>query len=160
MANWCFNTVRFRGEPEQLKKVTFLFLNLQVRQIIEEKGQLPDFVKGDSGHLFDLQMENGELEFCTQWTPNPEVMAQVADYFQLDFTQDYSETANGIYGQFVYEKGVLRDICLEIEDFARYSYDEDKERYLFEGDYYEDDNEILQILLERRRLQNLGNGNQ
>ena len=160
MANWCFNTVRFTGEPEQLKKVTLLFLNLQVTQIIDEKGQLPDFVKGNTGHLFDLKMENGELDFCTKWTPNPEVMAQVADYFQLDFTQDYSETANGIYGQFVYKKGVLRDICLEIEDFARYSYDEDKESYLFEGDYYEDDSEILQILLERRRLQNLGNGNQ
>jgi hypothetical protein len=64
--------------------------------------------------------------------------------------QDYEEMGNLIYGQARYYKGILQDIYLEDEDFEQYEYDEETDNYLFEGETYNNDTEILEMLLERK----------
>ena len=154
MANWCFNTVSFKGEEGQIDQLQELFLGLQALAILYDMGQLPDFVSPEGGgYLFDIEMNYEHLSYCTKWSPNFKVMCQIADRYGVGFVYRYEETGNGIYGEAVYEQGNFTDICLDIYDFAKYTYDEGK-GYLFEGKSYENDGEILEILLERKKLNN------
>jgi hypothetical protein len=57
---------------------------------------------------------------------------------------------NLIYGQTIYRNGILQDIYLKDEDFEQYEYDEDTDNYHFEGEIYNNDIKILEILLERK----------
>jgi hypothetical protein len=152
MANWCFNTVTFNGEADEIEKLKDLFYNMQAQFILHDKGQLPSFIHQNSDHFFDMNIAGNVLTYNTKWTPNLETMVQIADYFGVGFVFHYEETANGVFGEAVYQDCILRDVFLEIADFARYTYDEEKEVYWFEGKSYEDNTEILEILLERRKL--------
>jgi hypothetical protein len=151
MANWCFNTVTFKAEADQIEKLRAFFLNMQAESILKEAGQLPGFIQSDAGHMFEIDFTGDTVNFVTKWIPNLEIMCQIANHFGAEFTYHYGESGNGIYGEATYEKGILRDIYLEITDFARYTYNEEKDVYLFEGNSYKDSNEILEILLERRK---------
>jgi len=59
----------------------------------------------------------------------------------------------GIYGISIFRKDILLDIHLEPEDFGLYEYDQQSESYVFEGENYRDDWEILEILLQRKVTQ-------
>lgn len=151
MANWCFNTVTFQGEGDQIGKLQDLFYQLQEQFILNDKGQLPAFIEKETEYFFDMTMTDKVLTYVTKWTPNLETMVQIAHHFGVGFVFQYEETANGIYGEAVYEDGILKDVFLEIADFARYTYDEEQEVYWFEGQSYGDSTDILEILLERRK---------
>lgn len=151
MANWCFNTVNFQGEADQTEKIQGLFYDMQAQFIMHDKGQLPAFIQKETDYFFDMTITDNVLTYVTKWTPNLETMVQIADHFGVGFVFHYEETANGIYGEAVYKDGILQDVFLEIADFAKYTYDEEQERYWFEGESYADNIEILEILLERRK---------
>jgi len=155
MANWCLNTVTFQAESAEIDKLQELFLNMQAQFMLKVAGQLPPFLKADTGYLFDIDMADNVLTYMTKWVPNADVICQIADHYDADFVMRYEECAMGIYGETAYTNGELTDICLEMEDFDQYSYDEGREVYLFEGDTFEDSDEILEILLTRRKLANL-----
>lgn len=54
--------------------------------------------------------------------------------------------------QNIYENGILADICLDDDaDFDKYHFMKDKNLWEFEGDIYESDYEIMEILLERKK---------
>jgi len=116
----------------------------------QQRGQLPPFIKIDKDWCFNIRWEDDILYYETRWTPNTNVMVQVADRYGAGFTLEYDEIANGLYGKSEYINGVLTDISLEWGDFACYSFDDKKDQYLFEGKYYDSDFEILEILLERK----------
>jgi len=56
----------------------------------------------------------------------------------------------GVFGEATYENGTLIDHCLDYEDFARFDYGDDG-LYTFEGESYESDMEILELLLDRKK---------
>ena len=123
------------------------------KQQSENKGQLPDFVTAEGGYFLDLYWNDGDdgiFQYETRWAPNTEIVEQIAKYYKVDFTLDYEEMGNGIYGKITYKDGVLTDIYLEEEDFETYEYDEYEDAYHFEGETYEGDWEILETLLERK----------
>jgi hypothetical protein len=64
--------------------------------------------------------------------------------------QDYEELGCCIFGKAIFENSELTDIYLEDEDFDQYQYDEEKDQWIFEGNIYGSDYEILEILLERK----------
>ena len=68
----------------------------------------------------------------------------------MNFTQDYEEMGNLIYGRATFYDKLLTDIYLEDEDFEQYGFDEETDTYHFEGEIYESDYEILETLLERK----------
>lgn len=68
----------------------------------------------------------------------------------VDFIYDYEESGNLIYGRATFSNNLLTDIYLEGEDFEKYQYYEESGSYHFEGDKYDTDMEILEILLERK----------
>ncbi len=156
MANWCFNTVTFQGNDVQIDSIQNLISNMRKQYMTTNQGQLPSFIDKQTEFFFDMEMTDNVLYYVTKWSPNLETMKDVADHFEVGFTFRYEETANGIYGEAVYKDGQLRYIALEIDDFAKYSFDEANECYLFEGDSYENDSDILELLLDRRKGRTAG----
>ena len=154
MANWCSNTVVFEGTPETIEQIKWLFQAMANKEQQEQKGQLPNFVnQHNGGYFFDLYLDNDNAEvfqYQTKWSPNIEIVQEIAEHYKVDFVQDYEEMGNLIYGQAKYYNGIFQDIYLEDEDFEQYEYDEETDNYLFEGETYNNDTEILEMLLERK----------
>ncbi|MGJ1413102.1 hypothetical protein ACS126_06475 [Sphingobacterium lactis] len=150
MANWCNNIVMFTGEPRKLEEMEQLFQAMASREKETGRGQLPPFIQSDDGYLFDIYLEEGTLYYDTRWVPNTNILVQTADHFKAGFVHMYSEFAMGIFGEANYGQGILTDSRLDYEDFSRFEYDESGV-YLFEGQTYETDMEILELLLERKK---------
>ena len=154
MANWCSNTVVFEGKPEAIEQIQQLFKSMAEKQQEENCGQLPDFVEdSNGGYFFEIYQDDdvtGVFQYETKWSPNIEVVQAIAEHYGVDFTQEYEEMGNGIYGKATYSEGILDDTALTDEDLEQYQYDEETDRYHFEDEEYESDSEILETLLSRK----------
>ena len=154
MANWCSNTVVFEGKPEAIEQIQQLFKSMAEKQQEENCGQLPDFVSdSNGGWFFDIYQDDdvsGIFQYETKWSPNIEIVQKIAEYYQVDFVQDYEEISNLVSGRATFSDKLLRDAYLEDEDFGQYEFDEETDTYSFEGESYESDWEILETLLERK----------
>ena len=154
MANWCSNTVVFEGEPEAIEQIQQLFKSMAEKQQEENCGQLPDFVEdSNGGYFFEIYQDDdvtGVFQYETKWSPNIEVVQAIAEHYGVDFTQEYEEMGNGIYGKATYSEGILDDTALTDEDLEQYQYDEETDRYHFEDEEYESDSEKLETLLSRK----------
>ncbi len=155
MANWCSNTVAFTGKQSQLKKLKTLFTQMAEKEKAERKGQIPHFIKEDKDWLFEISWDFDTLYYETKWSPNIELIQEVATHYGVGFVYGYSETANGIFGEAIFENGVLQDTYLENSDFDQYEYVEETNAYTFENEVYESDLDILEILLERKKGERL-----
>ena len=158
MANWCSNTVVFEGKPETITAIQELFQSMKEKEEKTEEGQLPEFIsKNNGGYFFNIywnEGDEGQFQYETKWSPNIEVIQKIAEHYEVNFTQDYEEMGNLIYGKATYKNRKLTDIYLEDEDFEQYEYDEETDYYHFEGEAYESDCEILETLLERKITKN------
>ncbi len=154
MANWCSNTVVFEGKPEAIEQIQQLFQTMKAKEEKEEQGQLPDFVPDtNGGYFFNIYWNDGDegiYQYETKWSPNSEVLKMIAEYYQVDFEQDYEEMSNCVYGRTTFADKVLTDIYLDDEEFEQYEFDEETDTYHFEGEAYDSDCEILETLLERK----------
>jgi hypothetical protein len=108
MPNWCSNIVVFKGAPEKLREVKKLFANLILLEKAENSGQLPEFIKEEEGYFFELWMIANVINYETRWSPNTDIIKQVADHFEVDFIHQYAEPMNGIHGKVYYTDGVLQ----------------------------------------------------
>jgi len=152
MANWCFNIVRFEGDEQALKDVEAFFISMAAKEKMENRGQLPAFSNNVSGgYFFYTDYKDGVLYYETKYCPNIEVLREVADHFKVGFTSDYSEIDLQVFGQATYKHGLLKDISLDPEDFNLFEYDQMENTWLFEGNSYVYDEEILEILLDRKK---------
>ena len=153
MANWCSNSVAFEGNETALEQVKLEFIKMKRLGDKENCGQLPEFVSDKKrGYFFDILLEDGDyiFNYQTRWSPNTEILLQIAEHFKVDFIYNYEEIGNQIYGVTVYSNNELSEIYLEEEDFEQYDYHEETGTYSFEAENYESDYEILEILLKRK----------
>ena len=154
MANWCSNTVVCEGKPETITAIQELFQSMKEKEEKTEEGQLPEFISKDNGgYFFNIywnEGDEGQFQYETKWSPNIEVIQKIAEHYEVNFTQDYEEMGNLIYGRATFYDKLLTDIYLEDEDFEQYGFDEETDTYHFEGETYESDYEILETLLERK----------
>jgi hypothetical protein len=154
MANWCYNRVVFTGNKKAIRQIQKLFKAMAAKENEENCGQLPGFVKHlQQGYFFEIccyEEDNAAFSYQTKWSPNIEVLEWIAKRFQVDFTLDYEEPGCLIYGRATCTNGVITDTYLEDMEFDTYDYDEENSTWLFEGEHYESDHEILQTLLERK----------
>ena len=153
MANWCSNSVAFEGNETALEQVKLEFIKMQLRENEENCGQLPEFISDKKrGYFFDILLEDGDyiFNYQTRWSPNTEILLQIAEHYKVDFIYNYEEIGNQIYGVTVYSNNELSEIYLEEEDFEQYDYHEETDTYFFEAENYESDYEILEILLKRK----------
>ncbi|OPC21934.1 DUF1281 family ferredoxin-like fold protein [Elizabethkingia bruuniana] len=154
MANWCSNTVVFEGKPETITAIQELFQSMKGKEEKTEQGQLPDFIPDNNGgYFFNIywnEGDEGQFQYETKWSPNIEIIQKIAEYYQVDFVQDYEEMGNLVYGRATFSDKLLTDIYLEDKDFNNYQFYEETDSYHFEGESYESDCEILETLLERK----------
>ncbi len=152
MPNWCSNSVEFTGDTTLHKKLKTLFEKLRKQEIKTQQGQFPDFVKAQSGWMHEIRYEDKVLYYETKWSPNTEIVLAIARHFNCGFKYSFEETGCLIYGEMVYEDGLLTERWLTPADFDAYEFREDNDTYLFEEKVYESDWLILEILLERKEF--------
>lgn len=68
----------------------------------------------------------------------------------MEFIHDYEELGCLIYGRATYTNGILDETWLDGHDFDAFKADEEIEGYHFEGNRYDYEYEVLEILLERK----------
>lgn len=151
MANWCSNVVWFEADETTMQKIKEMFLQMAKKEKETNCGQLPSFIADDGDWFFNIRWEAEDvLYYDTKWSPNTEIVREIADYYKVRFTQDYEELGCLVFGRAIYANGVLTDTCLDSEDFEAYETDNETGYYLFEGETYESDYEIHETLLERK----------
>ncbi len=154
MANWCSNTVVFEGNEKAINQIQQLFQTMKQKEEKTEEGQLPNFITDkNGGYFFNSYWNEGDIgifQYETKWSPNIEIVQKIAEYYQVNFVQDYEEIGNLVYGRATFSDKLLTDIYLEDKDFDNYQFDEKTDTYHFEGESYESDCEILETLLERK----------
>ncbi|MFL9836768.1 hypothetical protein ABS768_04610 [Flavobacterium sp. ST-75] len=156
MANLCSNYLVFEGNQKTIKTIHELFQHMKEREEKTGHGQLPEFLSDQCDYFFDLYWDDGEVgtyQYTTRWAPNTEVVKLIAMRCGADFTLEYEEMGCLVYGRTTFINGIMRDICLENEDFDAYLWDEEEDTYRFEGKTYYSQWEILDTLLERRWAQ-------
>ena len=153
MANWCYNIVTFEGETTTIKELQMLFEKMARQGEKQHCGQLPKFIRAEDGFLFSIRWEEDTLYYETRWSPNTDIIKQVADKFSVDFTHFYEELGCLIYGEAEYKNKILNDVFLDAADFDSFQEIEETGEWIFEGKNYESDLEILEILLERKQQQ-------
>ena len=154
MANCCNNTVVFEGSEEAIKQIQQLFRVMKEKEEKTEEGQLPDFSNDiNGGYFFNIYWSEGDegvFQYETKWSPNTEVLRNIAEQYKVNFIQDYEEMGNLVYGRASYQNGILDDVCLSDEELETYLFDEETDTYHFEGETYDSEYEILETLLERK----------
>lgn len=151
MANWCNNVVWFEADKTTMQKIKEMFLQMAQKENETNCGQLPPFIKDDNNWFFAIRWEAEDvLYYDTRWSPNTEVVRQIADHYNVGFTLDYEELGCLVYGKATYTDGVLTDTYLEQTDFDTYQLDEETDSYHFEGETYNSEWEILETLLDRK----------
>lgn len=154
MANWCSNTVVFEGKPETITAIQKLFQLMKKEEEETEEGQLPEFISKDNGgYFFNIywnEGDEGQFQYKTKWSPNIEIIQKIAEHYDVNFTHDYEEIGNLVYGRATFFDKVLTDIYLEDEDFDQYNFNEETDTYHFEEKTFDSDCGILETLLERK----------
>lgn len=151
MANWCNNVVWFEANETTMQKIKEMFLLMAQKEKETDCGQLPPFITNDGDWFFAIRWEAEDvLYYDTKWSPNIEIVQQIADHYNVDFTLDYEELGCLVYGKATYADGILTDTYLKQADFDTYQSDEETDTYHFEGETYDSEWEILETLLERK----------
>lgn len=151
MANWCNNVVWFEADPTTLQSIKKMFLQMAKKEKKTNCGQLPPFIAEERDWFFAIRWEAEDaLYYDTKWSPNTEIVRHIADHYKVGFTYDYEELGCLVYGQAIFEEGILTDTCLDSQDFDSYELDEETDTYHFEGTEYDSEWEILDTLLERK----------
>lgn len=154
MANWCSNTVVFEGNLKILGKLDKLFKAMAKKEAKENCGQLPDFLQEQKdGYFFDIYQNDdatGVIQYETRWSPNIEIVKQIAEKYKVNFVHDYAELGNLVYGRATFSNQQLTNTFLNFEDFGKFDSDEETFTYDFENKIYGSEYDILDILLERK----------
>lgn len=152
MANWCFNSVSFSGNETNVKKVIELFTQLHEQEKKEHCGQKPEFVQGDD-YFFNIVInDETNVQFESKWTPNISELVEIAKEYDLNFECTYEECGNMIFGKAIYTSGNEEAEILDLdnEDFDLFTYDDEEDIYIYNGEKYESDFEILENIWEKK----------
>jgi hypothetical protein len=133
-----------------MKNIQNLFGELAKLETRTMHGQLPEFIKVESGWLHEIDMEGDILYYQTKWAPNLEVMLQVAQHFKCEFKYTYDEPGMLLFGEYEYFKGGLKERSIEEDERNQMELIEENYTYRFEGAIYESEYDIYEILLERK----------
>lgn len=158
MTNWAQNWVTFYGEETQLKQVNDMFKAMENKEKLSEEGQIPPFMeKPEQDYFFEIcSDEIDTISYTTKWSPNVDDLVVIANHFNLNFVSTYEETGSNIFGKAIFTAGnsEAKKYDLKKDDFDLYEFDEKADTYIFEGEKYECESDILQIIFERKFNQN------
>jgi len=116
MANYCSNTVLFLGEPSAVAELRQLFWEIERQQKLTRMYYLPDFVMDGTGYVQDISFNGQWINYESRWTPNLNLLVQLAERYQVEFISGFDEMTNGIYGEALYSNGRLQSVYRDAYD--------------------------------------------
>jgi hypothetical protein len=152
MANYCSNSVLFVGDEQSVAQIKSLFEEIEKKQSKSGQWNMPSFIEGDKGFMLDIVIDKRAINYETRWVPNLEVLAQIADKYNVGFISKFQEMSNGIYGEAAYRDGKLTSVTLSKEELANLHYDKTMNGYLLGDKVYEYEGDLLDVLLEQKKL--------
>ena len=138
MANYCSNSVLFLGDAATVKAIHELFVHIESEQQRTRQYYLPEFVTADRGHMIDISLYQDKLSYETRWSPNLDLLVQIADHYGVDFIASFHEMVNGLYGEALYQGRELKSLYRlawaeeDLSDDAELSAMRDEQRLLIE----------------------------
>lgn len=153
MPNWCYNMVEFIGDTTQLKELGDLFIKLAQKEIETGNAQSPDFIQEPDRCFFDIRWEGEVLYYETKWVPNVSDIKKIAEHYYVDYIYRYDERSMYIYGEARSIRGVFSEVHLDQEDFELIEPNEAWDWYLFEGEKWQSEEEVSELMLERKKAQ-------
>lgn len=170
MPNWCSNYATFQGDEAKVNELISMFRDAEEKQnknIIQ--GYMPEFItEVKDSYFFDIFVQDdGQVSYETKWGSNSQDLLNVVKHLGgISFEVEYSESMAEVYGKDTYNHGTneFKKTYLTHEDYALITeIDEDNihehttehnieliSSYLFENEYYDSKEDILDILLERK----------
>lgn len=143
MPNWCSNWITTDNQD-----VIEVFKKLEKRQKESGFGETLDWF-GDDRYLFEINTYDSLVTFETKWSPALKTAEAIAKVLNTTIELSYDEPGMCIYGKAIFNpKGEIVNYQLQGSDFDRIDWNEDTGLYTFEGEEYESDSEIKEILLE------------
>jgi hypothetical protein len=150
MPNWCNNFLSFSGENAET--AIQLFSELSERCSKTGEGCVPNFISPNEQlrYLFDVSVDEGAINFESKWSPPLQTLERIGKHLEVTWFLEYVEYS-GVYGKATFSplKGLV-DQPLESEDFEQYVYNEEKGNYIYEGQEYECEDAILEILWDKK----------
>lgn len=152
MANWCSNHIEISGGINNVEKVMSLFRDLEIKGQRSNLGQqLPFQSESSDKYFFNTSViDEYRVFYETKWIPIVEELEELSLKYKVKVILEYCELGSFEYGRIVFDKGGILHHYLLQSDFQKYKFLEDKEGYEFEGSIFESEEEILEILLDRR----------
>jgi len=154
MANWAQNWVNFSGEETQIKKVNAMFKAMHEKEIETNEGQLPPFMtEPKEDYFFEIYEDDSEtISYATKYTPNILDLVEIANHFDLNFKVSYEESGCNLFGKAIFTAGNSEAKCYDLDDsdFDLFHYDDEADMYVYEGETYECESDILETLFEKK----------
>lgn len=151
MANWCVNWVTVEGKEANVNSLMEEVNALSVKADVEDRGVRPSEI-GDLRYMFFIYINNDDsFSFESKWTPANDSLQFLAKKHQVTITNRYSELGCMVFGQWTGDGETEEDVWLTDEEWElAVSGDEDGSYYTYEGEEYENEEEILDIILDNK----------
>jgi hypothetical protein len=149
MPNWCHSSVRFSGETEKVKAVRDFFMAVDEQQTKFKNYDLPEFVTARNSNIVEIGFGNDQIFFRSAWFPPFQVLVEIADHFEVGFSNKYEESGMFEYGKAYYQNGKYERICLTPEDAAKVTYDAERDVFTYEGHEFDDEYVIIYSMFEK-----------
>lgn len=145
MPNWCNNTVTFFGE--NVDKVDELFTKLMEEQEASNLGVRPDWEaceKYDALYMFYIEKNDvGSYRIESRWSPPLNTMFLIGRRLKIALEMQWDEPGMGLYGRMVFDPSMPDVALIADASGTNFRYDEDKERYIFNGQEYESEYDFM-----------------
>ena len=160
MPNWCCNNIEFTGEQKNVDNLSKLIDKTIEMQEKTGHGQLLFGLDGAiDGYMFEISNVDSDegwimFSFQSKWSPIPNDMVRIAELFNLQFTCDYEESGNGVFGKHTFEiidgEGNLYDQSATDEDIKACTFKEDGDEDDEESGF---DYEKMESLIEKASME-------
>lgn len=154
MPNWCSNSVTYFGEESAKKKLVNIINSMIAKEDETKQGQTWGLIDPKDSYLFDIYLDeaNDFFLFETKWVPETHIINTILFECGLDYRHEFWEPIEETYGVIACKDGKVKKYNIEQKDRAMIISIDDY--FLFEGVEYEVEEEIFDIILERKEKEN------
>ena len=149
MPNWCNNFMTVSADAERFyNDLSEAYAKAQGNGIqLAAAGENSDFM-----FLDDVPILGEIICYQTKWSPNIDDLRKFAEYYKIDIVVEFEETGNLIFGKWSHVGGVESMVELEDADWDLFTYNEETNDYLYKGERWECDIDILEDILKQKCL--------
>lgn len=151
MPNWCYNSVIFSGDKENLNALAEAIKDAVQKEMSEKKAQkIHSLDEVVDGYFFDIYHEvhsdKIKMLYESKWSPNIDDVAELCKEYKVSAEHEYKECAEQLYGNVYYdESGEYTEDAIPQEFLDLISYDADESgMYVYDGQYWESEDDLIE----------------